>query len=165
MDKEPLVIIGEILQEELNLTPERIFFYNTERFSPKDEDLYIVLQVRSQPPYGVKHEYKTIDGVYSEVTSLNVKESIYVQCISKNNTARKRAYEVQMAMSSDYAIKKMESNGFHISKISNVTDVSNVEGTSRLNRFDCQIDILVAYEKIKQVDYFDKFEHTEEFEG
>lgn len=165
MNKEPLVVVGEILQHELGLTPNRIFLYNSTRELPKDGELYLVLEIQGRPPYAVKHEYKTltINNVqkYCEVTTMNVQETIFVSCVSKDNSARLRAYEVQLSMNSDYAIQQMFKYGFHISQISGVNDASALEASSRLNRYDCQITLLTAYEKVNPVEYYDTFEEVE----
>ena len=165
MDKEPIKVIADIISNQLGLPPERIFIYNDGRELPVDEELYIVLSITSRPPYGVKSEYKEIDGVLSQVMTMNVAERIVASIISKNADARKRAYEVQMAMSSYYAENQQQMNGFHIGKMSTVTNNSELEGTSQLNRFDCEINILTTYEKVAPVDYYDSFSHTETFEG
>ena len=165
MNKEPLVVVGDILSHELGLDSSRIFLYNSTRELPKDDKLYLVLEIQGRPPYAVKHEYKvkTINNeqVYCEVTTMNVQETVYVSCVSKDNSARLRAYEVQLSMNSDFAIQQMFKYGFHISQISGVTDASALEASSRLNRYDCQITLLTAYEKVKPVEYYDTFEKTE----
>lgn len=164
MDKEPIKVVADIISNQLNLSPERIFIYNDGRELPTDDGLYIVLSITSRPPFGIKSEYKEVDGVLTQVISMNVAERIVASIISKNADARKRAYEVQMAMSSYYSENQQQINGFHIGKISTVTNNSSLEGTSRLNRFDCEINILTAYEKVESVDYYDKFSHSETFE-
>lgn len=165
MNREPVKVIADIIAHELQLTRDRIFIYNDGRELPKDSGLYIVLLIESRPPFAAKTEYKEVDGVYTNVQTMNVAEKITAQIVSKDTTARKRAYEVQMSMSSDYAIKQMERQGFHISRIANVRDASFVEATSRLNRFDCEINLLVAYQKIHEVDYYDTFDTDEHFQA
>ena len=165
MNKEPVLVIADILSHELQLGQDRIFIYNDGRQLPKDSGLYIVLLIDSRPPYGTKTEYKEVNGVYCNVQSMNVAEKVTAQIVSKDTTARKRAYEVQMAMSSNYAIQQMEKYGFHISRIANVMDASFVEATTRMNRFDCEINILTAYEKVSSVDYYDTFNTEERFQA
>lgn len=165
MVQEPIKIIADIISHEMNLSPERIFIFNDGRELPIDDGLYVVLNITSRPPFGIKSEYKTVDGVFTQVTSMNVAERIIASVVSKNTEARKRAYEVQLAMSSYYSENQQQMNGFHIGKISSVTNNSALEGTSRLNRFDCEINVITAYEKVAPVNYYDAFSHTEEFEG
>lgn len=154
---EPIIVIAQILSHEMNLTQDRIFIYNDVRELPKDEGMYLVLEVQSRPPYVNKSETKIINGVLNEVQSMNVRETIIVHCVSKNAESRKRSYEVQMAMSSNYAQQAMEENKLHIGRIAPVLDASSLEGTSRLNRFDCTINLLAAYEQIKPVEVYDSF--------
>lgn len=164
MNREPLKVIADIISHEMGITQDRIFIYNDGRELPKDKDLYIVLSIRARPPYGVKTEYKEINGEYFNIQSMNVAENLIVQVVSKDHSARLRCYEVQMAMSSDFAIKQMELHGFHISQISRVFDASFLESTARLNRYDCHINILTAYEKVTPVEYFEVFDSEATFE-
>lgn len=165
MNIEPIVAIGQIIAHEMELTNDRIFIFNDGRELPKDDGLYIVLSIVSRPPYGIKSEFKTINGEFTQIMSMNVAERITASVISKDTSARKRAYEVQLAMSSYFSQNMQQMQGFHIGQISSVVNNSDLEGTSRLNRFDCEINVLTAYEKKKPVDYYDKFSHTETFEG
>ena len=164
MNREPVKIIADILAHEMNLSPNRIFIYNDGRQLPKDDKIYIVLNVLSRPPYGAKTEYKTINGGLSEVQTLNVRETIIASAISKNTEARTRSYEVQMAINSTFAQQEQEKYGCHISRIAPVRDMSFLEETARLNRFDTEITVLTVYEKAQSVDYYDSFKSKTEFE-
>lgn len=165
MNIEPVVAVGQIIANQMNLGFDRIFLQNDGRELPKDDGLYIVLSITSRPPYGIKSEFKQINGVFTQVTSMNVAEKIIASVVSKDTSARTRAHEVQLAMSSYFSENMQQMQGFHIGKISTVTNNSDLEGTSRLNRFDCEINILTAYKKQQAVNYYNTFTHTEEFEG
>lgn len=162
--REPVKIIADIISHELGLDESRIFIYNDGRPLPKDKNLYIVLYVRETPPYGSKTEYKEIDGVFTEVQTLNFQQTVTASIISKDTSARTRFYEVQMAMNSTYSIQQQEKYGCHISRIADVVDLSFLEQTERLNRFDTTIRLLYAVEKKQQVDYYDTFVHENNFE-
>lgn len=165
MDIEPIVALGQIIGHEMRIKKDRIFIFNNERSLPKDDGLYIVLSNISMRPYGIKSEFKNVNTNFIQVTSMNVAEEIMVSVCSKDTSARKRAYEVPLSMSSYFSQNMQQMQGFHIGQISNVVNNSDLEGTSRLNRFDCTIKLLTAYEKKPDVDYYDKFSHTEIFEG
>lgn len=164
MNREPVKIIADILSREMNIPEERIFIYNDGRPLPKDEEIYIVLYVTSRPPYGAKTSYKDNDGILEEVQTLNVRENIIASIVSKDTTARTRSYEVLMALSSTYAQQVQEKYGCHISMIAPVRDMSFLEETARLNRFDTEVTILTVYEKVKPVDYYDSFKSQETYE-
>jgi hypothetical protein len=164
MSREPVKIIADILSHEMNLPPERIFIYNDGRVLPNDDGLYIVLYVNSRPPYGARTYYKGEPSNLIEVQTLNVKETIIASAVSKNTDARTRSYEVQMAINSTFAQQKQEEFGCHISMIAPVRDMSFLEETARLNRFDTEITILTVYEKETPVDYFDSVDTESSFQ-
>lgn len=162
--REPVKIIADILSHQMNLDPSRIFIYNDGRTLPKDDGLYIVLYVHRTPPYGSKTEYKeTAEGLI-EVQSLNFQQTIIASAVSKSTEARQRAYEVQMAVNSTYSQQMQEKYGCHISRIAPVQDLSFLETTSRLNRFDTTVVVLAAVEKETVVDYYDQFPYESQYE-
>ena len=164
MNREPVKVIADIISHEMDLPNDRIFIYNDGRELPKDDGLYIVLSVMSRPPFGAKSSYKETEDGLVEVQTLNVKETIIASAVSKNTDARTRAYEVQMAVNSVFSEQKQEEYGCHISMIAPVRDMSFLENTARLNRFDTEITLLAAYEKVKDIDYFDTYSITSKFE-
>lgn len=163
--REPVKIIADIISHEMNLPPERIFIYNDGRTLPKDNDLYIVLYVNRTPPYGSKTEYVETEAGLVEVQTLNFQQTIMASAVSKSTEARQRAYEVQMAVNSTYAQQMQEKYGCHISRIAPVQDLSFLETTSRLNRFDTTIIVLSAIEKRQVVDYYDQFPYESQYES
>ena len=164
MNREPVKIIADIISHEMNISPDRIFIYNDGRELPKDDNLYIVLSVMSRPPFGVKSSWKETETGLVEVQTLNVQETIIASAVSKNTDARTRAYEVQMAVNSVFSEKQQELYGCHISMIAPVRDMSFLENTARLNRFDTEITVLAAYQKIKDIDYFNTIQISSKFE-
>jgi hypothetical protein len=85
--------------------------------------------------------------------------------MSRNNDARDRAPEVLMAMNSTFARQQQTKNKMHISILGDVLDNSFLEATSRFNRFDCLLRVFVSFDKIKAVEYYDKFPNTADFEA
>ena len=156
---EPISIIRNIIIKEMDLKPDRIWIYNADAPLPKDSGLFCILSLNAQNPFSnnVKYEGSFEDDTLNEVQTMNVQADITVSLLSKDNSARSRANEVQMALGSTYSQQMQEKNKMHISRIGNVVDASFLEATSRLNRFDVDCVALYAYKKVKPVDYYDKF--------
>jgi len=156
---EPISVVRNIIMKELELAPERIWVYNADMPLPKDSGLFCILSLNAQNPFSnnVKYEGSIDDDTLNEVQTMNVQSDITVSLLSKDDSARTRAYEVQMALGSTYSQQMQEKNKMHISRIGNVIDASFLEATSRLNRFDVDCIALCAYRKVKSVDYYDKF--------
>ena len=156
---EPISIIRDIIIKEMDLQPDRIWIYNADAPLPKDSGLFCILSLNAQNPFSnnVKYECNFEDDTLNEVQTMNIQADITVSLLSKDDSARSRAYEVQMALGSTYSQQMQEKNRMHISRIGNVIDASFLEATSRLNRFDVDCVALYAYKKVNPVDYYDKF--------
>lgn len=172
MTTEPISIVRNIVMNELGLEPERIWVYNADVPLPKDNNLFCILFVNYRRPFSNNVKYENFTTTVGDVTTeglnehqtMNVLEDITVSLLSKNDDARQRSYEVQMALGSTYSQQQQENEAIHISRIGRVVDASFLEATSRLNRFDTDIIVLCSYEKIKAIDYYDKFPVTSKFE-
>ena len=152
-----LDIIKQILDKEMQMPVNRVWAYNQNNDIPTDSKLFIVLHYGKRDVISNNTKYKkTVKGL-EEVQMTNVREDIMISLLSKNTEARDRAHEVLMAMNSTYSQYLQEKNHIHISTTGNVFDASFLEGTSRINRFDVKIKLFKSYEKIKSVDYYNKF--------
>ena len=152
-----LGIIKDILDTQMNMPVNRVWAYNADVDLPKDGNLFIVLRMVYRNPISNNIRYVPSDDGLQEVQTMNVSEDLIISLLSKTTEARDRAYEVQMALGSTYSIQQQEANSLHISRIGEVFDASFLEATSRLNRFDVRCRVLRSYDKINNVDYYDKF--------
>ncbi len=62
-----------------------------------------------------------------------------------------------MAIRSYYAQQQMERNSFMIARIAPIQDLSQLEETALLYRFDVDIVVLAWYEKSKLSEYYNQF--------
>ena len=156
---EPISIIRNIIMTEMELNPKRIWIYNADAPLPKDSGLFCILSLNAQNPFSnnLKYENNIENDTLNEIQEMNIQADITISLLSKDESARTRAYEVQMALGSTYSQQMQEKNKMHISRIGNVVDASFLEATSRLNRFDIDCIALYGYKKVKPVDYYDKF--------
>lgn len=159
MMAEPISIIRNIIMTEMELNPKRIWIYNADAPLPKDSGLFCILSLNAQNPFSnnLKYENNIENDTLNEIQEMNIQADITISLLSKDESARTRAYEVQMALGSTYSQQMQEKNKMHISRIGNVVDASFLEATSRLNRFDIDCIALYGYKKVKPVDYYDKF--------
>lgn len=160
-----LDIIKQILDKEMQMPTGRVFAYNSNVDLPQDRNLFIVLHYTAKTPYSNNIRYEnTKDGKLVEHQTSNFVEDILISLMSVNQDARDRAHEVLMALRSNYAQVLQEQNRVHITTQGDIIDKSFLEATSRLNRFDVRAKIYVSYDKITNVDYYDKFPNTSKFE-
>lgn len=160
-----LDIIKQILDKEMDMPQGRVFAYNSNVDLPQDRNLFIVLHYTAKNPYSNNIRYEhTKDGKLVEHQTSNFVEDILISLMSVNQDARDRAHEVLMALRSNYAQVLQEQNKIHITTQGDIIDKSFLEATSRLNRFDVRAKIYISYDKITNVDYYDKFPNTSKFE-
>lgn len=164
MNNSTLDIIKTILDKQMNMPKGRVWAYNGNQDLPQDNKLFIVLSFMARNPYSNNAKYVITDEGMKEKQSVNMAEDILISLISKNTEARDRVFEAPMALKSTYSQYIQELNNIHISTIGEVRDSSFLESTSRLNRWDVTCRVIRAYEKIQDVDYYDKFPNTSEFE-
>ena len=98
--------------------------------------------------------------VYQERVVLNEKRTMQIDIFSRNNEARERFNEVQLALSSVYAEQAMDKYQFTIGHISNAINLSGLDGGSDINRYTIRFNCISWQEKTKIVDYYNTFRTT-----
>jgi hypothetical protein len=159
MSKEIIKIIALILEHELNLKNDQVVLTNQKFNIPPDDRLYVAVELMGSRPFGVKTAYEAdpITGELLEAQSVNCQEMYSVLAYSKGPTARQRHWEIAPALGSTFAQQQQEEHSFKIGYLPRMTDVSGLDGTSRLNRYRLTFVALAAYRKTKPVEYFDQF--------
>lgn len=164
MNNSTLDLIKGIIDNQMSMPAGRVWAYNGNQDLPQDNNLFIILSFMDTTPYSNNKRYKRTENGLQEIQTVNVAEDILISLISRSTQARDRRFEVSMALNSTYSQYIQEKNKFHISTINEIRDSSFLEETARLNRFDVQCRVIRTYEKIQDVDYYDKFPNTSEFE-
>lgn len=179
MQKEIEKILVDILKHELKLpdnygtTPRGdvipsviIYAQNIKLF--QTNKLQITVKTISEQIYSNRTEFRENpnpvdpDGkdAFLEVQDLNEGRMMQIDVYSRNNEARERHHEVTMALNSVYAQQQMDLYNFKIGTISNSVNISGIDGGSDINRFTTTFNVIIHHQKIKPVDYYNKFETT-----
>lgn len=181
MNKEIEKIFVELIQKSLNLPDnygtdadgnvipcvtiraQNIKLFNTPH-------LQITVSTVSNQAYSNRKEYfqetitdsETQEEIikYYERLMLNEQRVMQIDVYSRNNEARQRFGEVQMALGSTLAEQFAEKYQFRIGKISNSFNTSGLEGGSDINRFSIRFNCLSWQEKVNPVDYYLTFRTT-----
>lgn len=158
MNREPILIIADIIQNELGLTDSQIFIYNQDYKLPETSGLFIVLVNDSSEVYSNSQKFIATQTSSQEVINYLAKEEYSINIMSKNSEARTRKEEVVMALVSNYAKEQQDKYQFKIAQIPNsFTNVSELEGAGMLNRFVVNLSVLTWKQKTKDIPYFDQF--------
>ena len=155
-----LEIIKNILVNEMNLPKTRVWAYNADMDLPKDNKLFVILHYGERRPISNNVKYVSTDEGLEEHQSMNVVDDVIISLLSRGTDARERAHEVHLAFRSTYSQQRQAKEHVHISTLGDVYDASFLEATSRINRFDCRVRVFNSFDKIKTIDYYDKFPNT-----
>lgn len=102
-------------------------------------------------------ETQTETTTYYERLMLNEQRVMQIDVYSRNNEARERFWEIQAALTSNYAEQLADKYQFRIGKISNSFNLSGLDGGSDINRFTIRFNCLSWQEKVNAVDYYNSF--------
>ena len=162
MNRETIKLIADIIKSEMSLNDDQIIIYNQKFNIPDFESLFISVGLQSFKSFGNRRSYEDRSGVFFEVQDLSQQEIISIDIYSRNDEARLRKEEVLMSLNSTLAQQTQEENSFHISRIPiGFNDISEVEASARLNRYNLSIAVLSWYKKEKIVPYYDNFDNVE----
>lgn len=174
MQKSIEKILCDIVQHELNLPDNYgetsngdvipcvvIYSQNIKLFNTNK--LQITVRTVSQNIYSNRSEFiqnPTAEGdedAFLEIQDINERRMMQVDVYSRNNDARERFWEVQMALNSIYAQQQMDLYNFKIGTISSSQNISGIDGASDINRFAITFNVITHQHKEKVIDYYDKF--------
>ena len=87
-----------------------------------------------------------------------MRETLSIDILSANSEARTRKEEIAMALNSTYSQQQQELYSIKISNLPNsFIDLSGVEASRRLNRYNISFNVFSWRTKEKSIDYFDTF--------
>ena len=178
MQKEIEKIFVELIQKSLNLPDnygvdaqgntipcvtikaQNIKLYNT-------PNIQITVSTAQSNVFANRKEYfertvtdpetQTETTTYYERIMLNDERVMQIDIYSRNNEARERFPEIQMALTSTLAEQLQDKYQFRIGKISNVYNLSGLEGGSDINRYTMRFNCLSWSEKVIENDYYNSF--------
>jgi len=161
---EPIKVVADILQSELDLKADQMVLYNQKFDIPPDDRLYLSLAVLGAKTFGASTRYVadpvTLD--LNEEQAVNRQEMYSLMIYSRSSEARTRNWEVPAALVSTFSQQMQEKYSLKIAQVPTaMMDISEQEGTARLNKYSLTFNVLAAYTKTKGVQYFDSFSTPE----
>jgi len=151
---KPIQLIRQILIEELTIPDDRVIVYNQKWTIPPTDDLFVVVEFKHAKPFSSRN---FMDASNREIQELNMQEFYTIGIFSRSTEALFRKHEVLMALGSIFSQQLQETNSFKISKINPIVDLSPLESTALIYRFDIDIVLFSWYEKTKVADYYNEF--------
>jgi hypothetical protein len=157
--EEFVKVVADILQLEMDLKPDQILLYNTDFNIPADDKMYLSIGILGDVPFAASHQVLDDPELgLVENQGVNVQEIYSLLIYSKSPEARLRRHEPPMILRGVKAQQQMEKYSFKIGYLpTTMNDVSEVEGTYRLSKYSLTFRALVAYARLRAVEYFDTF--------
>ena len=147
----------DVIRYNLNLNKDRVNVYNAKFNIPSDPYLFIGVEYKMTKSYASKSEVVETNNGMDEHQGLNTQEHYSIILFSRNTDALTRKEEVVQALGSVYAQQQGDTYGFKIARIAPILDVSNLDGSAILYRFDISVIMLCRYEKIIPIAWYGTF--------
>lgn len=155
---DPLKLLRGLLVTELGLAADRAFVYNSKWNIPPDDGLFALVSFERAKPYSTSLWYEDTPAGLTEVQETAVQETYAIDLFSRSTEARDRRHEVVFALNSTAAQQMCEANAMKLSDIpSSFLDLSQVEASARLNRFQLTFNVLRLQRREKVAPYYNQF--------
>jgi hypothetical protein len=157
-------LVCEIIQKELGLPSGRVWLFDQKVNEPKDQSMYVVVQVPSIDSFANTIKADTnVPGIESN-QSLSVKATLSIDIKSRNLEALNRKEEVLMALRSYYSERQQNLNNFFIGSLaSQINNVPDVDGSGIPYRYNFLINIQYTVSKKQSELYYDEYSGVEIF--
>lgn len=153
-----LDFIWDIIHHEMSdVDQDRITIFNQQWKIPKDDGLYILISSKGSKVFANRTGFKIISSVPTEVNCINSQEIIAVEIMSRNQDAINRKEEILMALNSLYSQQVQEAKSFRIFRLGNIEQLSDLEGSAMLNRYEISVTVHAWFEKSKTASYYETF--------
>lgn len=153
-----LDLLRDIIQQEMSLPDNQIYIYAQPNIIPEDKKLYVVIEYKYARTYSSRNiNPSTTVSTLTQEQNINNQEFLTVQLFSRSFEALRRKEEVVMALKSFYAQQIQEKYSFKLSTTPQIIDLTSLEASAMLYRYDVPVVFLSAYQKIKTVSWFNSF--------
>jgi hypothetical protein len=150
--------LANIVQTEMGLSSNQVWIYNQKRNIPPSRKFWIVIDFLSGKPFGSKSKFVPTEDGANEVQTINMSAIFVVDIFSRDTSALEIKEQVVMAFRSIYAQQTMEKYSFLIGRIPvSFTNLSQVEGTAILYRFQIGLRVQYVYQLTRGAEYYDSF--------
>jgi hypothetical protein len=153
------VILCDIISVCMKLDQSRVVVYSRNWKAPNDSEIYIVVSTRKGK---VLSTSKRFDSVTDEEVQRSVTyDNFDIDITSRNRDALNRKEEVLDALTSSYSNEVQIRNSIKIFRLSDILDLTFIEGASGLLRFRLSGVVSNVKEKRMPQDYYNKIKQQE----
>lgn len=148
MDLIRLILLNQMLVNGNAMRQDRINIYDEKWIIPSYDDLFIVIEYRSGKCIGNRNTFVSVGTSQQEFQDVNMLEKIVVGIFSRNREATLYKEQVLMAIMSSYSEYVQNCAAFKICRIGDIEDLSALEASAMLKRYDIELTCYSWYEKI-----------------
>lgn len=149
---ETIEVIGLAIMEDMGLADGIVSIYNQRRKLRPAIGFFIDVALLGSTPHAVRRGY-FVDPSQAdlvEAASVNVQEVVQVDIFSYDESARLRKFDLVFALTSTAMQQAAERWAFKVGRVPpSLVDLSQNEGSARLNRYAVTFNILRAYGRVK----------------
>lgn len=152
-------VLFRLLRSELGFPedPPRIFIYDTNWDIPPQEWMFVVIAVLAGRRFAGSLRYDTQVPGLDEYQTVSRQTRFTVDVFSVNSEALDRLDDIYFALRGTAAEQVQEKYGFKIGRPTDFVDLSALEASRRLKRYQCEFSVLRTSSRKRSVGYFDKF--------
>lgn len=152
--------IVDIIRTEMGLKQQNIWIHSQNRkIPPQSQELYVTVGCVDFLPISSKSTYDYTKD--TEIQTVYGRASVQIDILSRSLEARQRRAELLMALNSFYSKEVQDKKQFRIFELpQRFINTSSLEGGSEINRFSLIIRAMISQDKVKDTDYYDKFNET-----
>lgn len=152
-----LDLLRDIVQQEMSLQDDQIYIYAQPNIMSTDPRLFVVIEYKYGKAYSNRNLNPISGDMLTQEQNLNMQEFLTIQLFSRSFEALRRKEEAVMALKSYYAQTLQEKYAFKLSVNPQILDLTSLEASAMLYRYDVPIVFLSAYQKIKTVAWYESF--------
>jgi hypothetical protein len=156
-EADTIAALAELLRCELRLPeePPHVFVYNGAWNLPELDDMYLYIGILRDDVFAAGQNYANDPVAEQLVEQQRISRSTTytVDLFSVSTEARRRRFDVTFALQGDAAERLSEARCLRIFRPSNFTDLSDIEASRRLNRFQCQFDVFESAGQTRSVPF------------
>ena len=152
-----LDLLRDIIQQEMSLQDDQIWIYGQQLEIPTGKGLFVNIEFKYSKVYSNRNLTPNNGGNIIEEQNINTQEFLTVQLFSRSFEALRRKEEAVMALRSVYSQQIAEKYSIKLSVNPQILDLTSLEASAMLYRYDIPVVILTAYQKTKKITWFDSF--------
>lgn len=151
------LIVG-LIRSYMGLTANQVVIANQSWKIPADKRLYISVGFLAIKPFAPMLRYEPTPEGLAEIQTINSQETLSINVMSFSQEAVDRKDEVILAFGSTAGQKLCEANSMKLGRLPvGFVPISQLEGTAIPNRFNVTINVLVAREQSRLVEFYNQF--------